>query len=314
MDLGPDLARLAEEVEALGDLASHPDRHDFLTRLVALDRLEFGLAEALDAARRLGPDAERVVALRERAEAARGLMGAWEAEGFRRLREELRRAEDKGGLFRMRLREALGAELPEGDVGEGRYDAWDAWANGLFLHEELPEESGARGAEGVFYQKSPARLAFEVSRRARMSAGDVFFDVGSGLGQFVLLVHLLTGVRGVGLEVEAAFTGYARQRAAELGLAGVEFRDGDAREADFRKGTVFYLYTPFEGGTLRAVLERLRSEAERRPIRIFALGPCGEVLAGQPWLEVLEPEAGGEARAGLRVFRSRRGKGAGIWE
>jgi len=67
------------------------------------------------------------------------------------------------------------------------------------------------------------------------------------------------------------------------------------------EGTVFYLYTPFTGGILRTVLDRLRREAARRAIRVCTFGPCAVTVAEEGWLEA-------EGAVGMRrisIFTSR---------
>jgi hypothetical protein len=54
-------------------------------------------------------------------------------------------------------------------------------------------------------------------------------------------------------------------------------------------GTVFYLYTPFRGSILKAVLTRLRRESAARTIRVGTLGPCTEAVAREPWLRATTP-------------------------
>ncbi len=58
----------------------------------------------------------------------------------------------------------------------------------------------------------------------------------------------------------------------------------DARNADLSTGTVCYLYTPFMGSILSAVLKRLKYEAANRPIQICSYGPCTAVVAEESWL------------------------------
>jgi hypothetical protein len=70
-----------------------------------------------------------------------------------------------------------------------------------------------------------------------------------------------------------------------LNLGRVTFVQGDVREADLSAGTVFYLYTPFEGAMLREVLDMLQAEAARREIRICTLGPCTAAVAQERWLQ-----------------------------
>jgi SAM-dependent methyltransferase len=120
--------------------------------------------------------------------------------------------------------------------------------------------------------------------KARFGEGDVFFDLGSGLGQVPLLVNLLAGVDAKGIEFEPAYCEHAKRYAEELKLPRVEFIQADARDADYTAGTVFFLYTPFEGGILATVLERLRDEAGW-DIRVFTYGPCTATVAEAGWLK-----------------------------
>jgi hypothetical protein len=98
-------------------------------------------------------------------------------------------------------------------------------------------------------------------------------------------MHLLSGVRARGVEVEPAYCHYARRCARELSLSQVEFINADAREADYSDGTIFFLYTPFEGRMLEQVLERLKHESKKRRIQLCTYGPCTPQVARQKWLE-----------------------------
>ena len=118
-----------------------------------------------------------------------------------------------------------------------------------------------------------------------LSAADVLVDLGSGLGHVALLASMLTGVQGLGIEVEAAYVASAQECAQSLNLNRVRFIHEDARAADLSSGTVFYLYSPFTGSILADVLERLRKESTRRPIRICTLGPCTCTLAQEARLQ-----------------------------
>lgn len=104
-----------------------------------------------------------------------------------------------------------------------------------------------------------------------------------------LLAAICTGARAIGIEWQAAYVEAARQCAHELRLARVGFEQGDVRDADLSEGSVFYLYTPFEGAMLREVLERLRNEAGQRAIRLCTLGPCTATIAGEAWLRADGP-------------------------
>jgi hypothetical protein len=67
-------------------------------------------------------------------------------------------------------------------------------------------------------------------------------------------------------------------------LPNVDFISKDARNGDYSLGTVFFLYTPFEGRMLQDMLDILQKEAQKRAISIFTYGPCSPHVARQDWL------------------------------
>jgi hypothetical protein len=139
--------------------------------------------------------------------------------------------------------------------------------------------------------------------RAGFTKTDVFYDLGSGLGQVPILVHLLSGVTAKGVEFEPAYVQYSERIAADLHIPGLTFMNDDVRAADLSDGTVFFLYTPFTGRMLEEVLEKLRKVAERNPIRVFTYGPCTLEVSRARWLLPLNPEEPDPFR--LKGFSSR---------
>lgn len=184
---------------------------------------------------------------------------------------------------------------------ESGYDNLDIFINRLFPFQDVPEPTKDLEPEMVYYQKTPARIVFELASHLRagdhpgtgspLDVGDVFFDLGSGLGQVVILVHLLTGIPSRGIEFEPAFCAYARDCTDWLRLPGVTFLNTDARDADYREGTVFFLFTPFRGEMLKQVLALLQKEAVTRKIKVMTYGPCTEQVAKEPWLQMHTPPA-----------------------
>ena len=85
--------------------------------------------------------------------------------------------------------------------------------------------------------------------------------------------------------MEPAYCAYAEQCAQALNLTRVTFINRDARAADYADGTIFFMYTPFTGQMLQAVLDKLHTEAQTRPIRIAAYGPCTSHVTQQSWLQ-----------------------------
>ena len=74
--------------------------------------------------------------------------------------------------------------------------------------------------------------------------------------------------------------GLARARAAALALPDVSFVHGDAATTPL-DGSVFFLYAPFNGPLLTAVVGNLETVARRRSI---VVGTVDLELHGVPWL------------------------------
>ena len=218
----------------------------------------------------------RTEAFRERLEAANATV-------FESLRARIRHSKGRDGLlpwFQRASRKAVdGGPLPG-----LAFDASDEIVSGV-LQLRAPEKHRALPSpEMVFYQPTPTRHIVRFVELSALTAEDVLFDVGSGLGHVSMLASILAGARCVGVELDADSVASARECASSLGLSRVNFLEGDAREADFSAGTVFYLYTPFSGTILAAVLARLLRESETRAIRLGTLGPCTLAVAREPWL------------------------------
>ena len=226
---------------------------------------------------------------------------------FQRLQAEI-----QAGLHQREGFKHLAYQYFDPISGESGYDNLDIFINRLFPFQDVPEPTKDLEPEMVYYQKTPARIVFELAGHLRAGGqvaeghlgtgdhretgsppdvGDVFFDLGSGLGQVVILVHLLTGIPSRGIEFEPAFCAYARDCADWLRLPGVTFLNTDARDADYGEGTVFFLFTPFRGEMLKQVLALLQKEAVTRKIKVMTYGPCTEQVAKEPWLQRQTPPA-----------------------
>lgn len=162
-------------------------------------------------------------------------------------------------------------------------DDLDRVLDGLLGIEEreLPRPENEEMAP---YQPAPARIVLDLVDHIGLQAGDVLYDLGSGLGRPALLAHLGSGVQARGVEVDETLCGLARATAADLNLAGVEFIHADAREVDYGEGTVFFLFTPFKGELFRQVFAQLKVRSTAGSIRIGTYGPCTLWAATRPWL------------------------------
>jgi protein-L-isoaspartate O-methyltransferase len=168
------------------------------------------------------------------------------------LREDVRR-----GTLRGPALVALIESLPE-----ATRDAWVERLLGLGTAHSTPR---TEDGELIGHHASGVGALLQLIREVPIRAGDVFVDLGSGLGKATLLTHLVSGAAVVGLELEPALVKAARQRAADLGLTGVSYVQGDAREG-VPEGSVYYLYLPFTGAALDAALTRLEEATRGREV------------------------------------------------
>lgn len=167
-----------------------------------------------------------------------------------------------------------------------RFDLLDEIVSGV-LQFRGPGEAGLLpSAEMTAYQPTPARHILDLIASCRFASGDVFVDLGSGLGHVPLLVCILAGIRALGVEVQPDHAASAHETARRLNLSGVQFLAEDARNTDLSDGTVFYMFTPFTGSILAEVVDRLRTQSKTRQIKICTLGPCTCILQRQTWLKV----------------------------
>lgn len=220
---------------------------------------------------------------------------------------QMRTAVQSGALTGAALRRSLNQFTDyapnHGDGIYMSYDGLDVLVDGLFQLKTAPAATLDTTVEMVHCEETPARALLDLVDHTSLAPTDVFYDLGSGLGQVVLLVHLLTGVRAKGVEIEPAFCAFAQQQAQTLGLTDVAFINSDARTADYSDGTVFFMFTPFRGQLLQQVLARLQQEAQQRPIRLCTFGSCTPRVADQLWLRPVTPDARHEYK--LVIFESR---------
>lgn len=295
---------------ALRELVSDVERHRSLwnvdrirDRIAVLDRFD---AYALDSLLVETAAGEGEAALFRRAIELRAELEMVNSRLYDNIRSEIRRGDGRKALMlwssRIESEAPLRAEPSQHRDGDS-YNYLDEVVSGVLRFSAPGEPKAELTPEMVAYQPTPVRHIFELIRRTRLIAQDVLIDLGSGLGNVPLLVAACTQARAVGIEIEPSYVDSARQCAEELNLDNASFLAHDAREADLSRGTIFYLYTPFRGEVLRAVLDRLRghAEASTREIRVCTFGPCTPIVGSQSWL-VHEPAESGH----ISVFRSQK--------
>jgi hypothetical protein len=248
-------------------------------RLIALDHLDAGFGS-------IDSDSPACTDLRihNRARTFRTRLEAANAELYQSLRFDIVRDGQASALLQWLQDSASQNESKEPLPGMG-FDWRDELVSGVLQLCEPSEPDLYRSPEMVPYQPTPVRHILHLIAATALSENDVFVDLGSGLGHVPLLVSMMTGTRSLGIEVQAAYVASARECAQSLHLKRVQFIPQDARESDLSSGTVFYLYSPFNGSILTDVLCTLRRESTSRSIKICSLGPSTRIVANEAWLK-----------------------------
>jgi SAM-dependent methyltransferase len=282
--------------------ALYTDGH-FAARAVALDAVQ-QVYQLLQLNRRDARWGAHLPTLKQQAKALEARLREADAAFFQTLRHDIRSgAHTAASLRRLFDRHTRYRPGRLGQIHRG-YDALDALVQGLMRAEQEPEPLQTLDSDMVHYEPTPARAILDLVDQVQWSAEAVFYDLGAGLGHVAILVHLMTGVTVKGVEIETAYSRHAQRCAEELGLSQskVQFLNRDARDVDYADGTVFFMYTPFTGRLLEAVLAILAHQAHRQPITVCTHGACTLDVAQQSWLRLRDPE-GNQAHA-MAVFES----------
>ncbi len=178
------------------------------------------------------------------------------------------------------------------------YDGLDDLLDGMLGLDEAPPPHDPPTPEMVHLEPTPASVVLELVDHLPLTRRDTLVDLGAGLGKMLILAHLLTGARGIGIEIEPAYCALARGAARRMGIH-LTMIEGDARTAPLDEGDVYYMFTPFTGHVLEAVLTRLYKEARMRPILIASYGTTTLALAQESWLCPLDSHCGHTHKLGL---------------
>jgi len=282
---------IQSHIEEIEHNSSLYEEKSFDKRIEVIDFLEFHIIDQIECLLQKTEQPDDLILLKFRVEKVKSQLEKIDINLFQKLRANVRKGKYTGQAFRNLVNEYVDFDLGNNaHQQEAGYDNLDIFINGLFLFQSMPEQTKDLEPEMVFYQKTPARIVFELVEKCPFTKDDVFFDLGSGLGQVAMLVNLLAGITVKGVEFEPVFCDYAQNCASELNLSGVTFVNADARNADYSQGTVFFMYTPFGGEMLQEVLELLRKESLLRKIKLITYGPCTAEVASQSWLNFAVPK------------------------
>lgn len=113
----------------------------------------------------------------------------------------------------------------------------------------------------VIYVPTPAEVVKQMLSTAKVAAGDVVFDLGSGDGRIpIAAVRDFGAARGVGIELDPQRVAEARANAAAAGVSDrVQFLQQDLFKADLSDATVVAMYLlPAINARLQPTLRALR--------------------------------------------------------
>jgi SAM-dependent methyltransferase len=117
----------------------------------------------------------------------------------------------------------------------------------------------------VPFVATPADVVDRMLEAARVTSGDVLYDLGSGDGAIVIRAAKKYGVKGVGIEIDAELVRKARDNAFKEKVDHlVEFRIQDALAADVSAATVVTLYMlPDFNAKLRPIFDKQLKSGSR---------------------------------------------------
>ncbi len=98
-------------------------------------------------------------------------------------------------------------------------------------------------ARDVPYVPTPEPVVRAMLQLAKVSKGDMVYDLGSGDGRIVIMAAREFGARGVGVEIDPQRIAEARANARRAGVGDrVRFIEGDLFQVDLRPASVVTLY------------------------------------------------------------------------
>ena len=156
------------------------------------------------------------------------------------------------------------------------------------VRDEWQAVAGGRRRWEPLFQSFTWPLALRMASVAQLGEGKRVLDVGCGIGDPTLQVAVLVGPHGrvLGVDLVEDMIGTARERAAALGLAHVDFRAGDVTSMELPRGAfdaVFGRWSVIYMDDARGALTRLRDVlAPGGRIAVTAWAPPD----ANPWITI----------------------------
>ncbi|MCI0364759.1 MAG: class I SAM-dependent methyltransferase [Phycisphaerales bacterium] len=137
-----------------------------------------------------------------------------------------------------------------------------------------------RFGDPIPYESIDYVLLHRYMRLLTLRPDDVVFDIGCGMGRMLCLFARKGVRRCVGVEFDPELAEIARENGVRLRgrRAPIDIWCGDASEADYSGGTVFWMFNPFGAKTMEIVLGRIEQSIRDRSrgIQIAYINPVHE--------------------------------------
>lgn len=126
-----------------------------------------------------------------------------------------------------------------------------------------------------------------------LKSSDVFVDLGSGKGRVLCCASRFKVQEIIGVEINKALCDIAERNARKLRgkKSRIKIINVSAEDFDYRRGTVYYLFNPFDASTLNSVLTKMEQSVRLHPrtIRVVYVNPVNEfLLTKSSWLEMYD--------------------------
>jgi predicted RNA methylase len=146
----------------------------------------------------------------------------------------------------------------------------------VFLGELDPEAIGDSLEHATHYEPTPVAQADALLDASPLRPeSTTFVDLGAGMGRVVLLAARRSFRAVIGVEISPALVEIARENVATARdprrvVRDVKIVRADAAEYTLPRGDlVVYMYNPFRGPVLDAVLTRLRDAGDRAEVIVL---------------------------------------------
>lgn len=145
---------------------------------------------------------------------------------------------------------------------------WETPRGVDFLRPAYPNY---RAMDFVHYQTATMRLTKEMLRDYVVPGAQVL-DVGCGKGYFIYCAKKLGFQYVDGIEYDPVLAQTAKNNFRALGMEGVQVANMDAVDFMYLEGyTVFYLFNPFTGSTMKTFLENLEQSIRLNPRTVLVI-------------------------------------------